>query len=105
MDLFVFTCIFLGAIAITFGVIAIYHNLTSGSCPVVAPATTEEDEYILTFVGTVVVPTTCKPTRRLKLALLRASHISTPFGCTDDSKVVFLKSGHHSWKAYYVGTK
>ena len=104
MDLLIFTCIFLGAIAITFGVIAIYHNLTTA--PAVVPvAVSNEDEYILTFVGTVVVPKGCKHSRNLMLALLDASYISKPFGCTDNSKITFLKSGHHSYKAYYVGTK
>jgi hypothetical protein len=104
MDLFIFTCVFLGAIAITFGVIAIYHNLTTA--PVVTPVVAKQDgEYILTKIGTVIVPKNCKPTRRLQLAMLRASHISTPFGCTDDSKVVFVQDAHYRYKAYYVGTK
>ena len=104
MDLFVFTCVFLGAIAIALGSIVIYMNLTTA--PAVVPvAVSKEDEYILTKMGTIIVPKNCKPTRRLQLAMLRASHISTPFGCTDDSKVVFVQDAHYRYQAYYVGTK
>ena len=68
-------------------------------------AAKQKSEYILTRMGTIIVPKNCKPTRQLQLALLRASYVSTPFGCTNNDNIVFVQDAHYRYQAYYVGTK
>ena len=104
-DFFVVACLFLGAVVIALGIFVVYLNLTSA--PVVEAVVKQDGKYLLTSVGTVVVPVLNVPTRELMLSILRSSVYGSPFGCANEDQIVFVPvdTNRQKFIAYYVGTK